>query len=316
MKHFVLRLLIFVIPLGIFAVCIFMLEGGFSDAYYLRLTTSKQKSLVLGTSRAAQGIMPDIVSRNVSEHYSHPVFNYAFTVTHSPYGDAYYASIKNKLDSSSRDGLFIATIDPWSLCVKMTSEDELVFTENDSFIDGVENVSMNPNLDYLLNYYPEPFYNIIFKRLQPGKLRLHDNGWLEVSIKMDSLGAKKRKERQLKRYAKRIPNVQFSETRFAALQKTIELLKRHGDVYLVRLPIDVEMASLEDSLNIDFNNRMKSLETQYKIPYLDMTMQGEKYLYTDGHHLFKKSSRDVSEAIGKWIANLKKSKSTYASSSR
>jgi len=278
-----------------------LFEGGFSDAYYLRLTTPKQQSLVVGTSRAAQGIMPTVLNKMLSGHYTHPVFNYAFTVTHSPYGKAYFKSIKNKLDTTVRDGLFIVTVDPWSLSASRKENETHVFEEQNTFMGGVANVSANPNLDYLLNYYGEPFYTIISDRFFPRPMHLHEDGWLQVTVAMDSNSVAKRKTQQLREYTKKAKELQFSDGRLDFLEKTLGYLKGHGDVFLVRLPVSREMLQVENSLKADFNSSMQSLASRYAIPFLDMTQSCNDCIFNDGHHLNQKSSPEVTAYIAEQI---------------
>ena len=91
-----------------------VLRGGV-DAFYGRFASPAAGSLVLGTSRAAQGIRPAVLAARLAGQFEGPLLNYAFTLTHSPYGPAYLASIRRKLRPGVRHGLFIVAVDPWSL---------------------------------------------------------------------------------------------------------------------------------------------------------------------------------------------------------
>ena len=39
------------------------LTNGYTDPFYLRFTTPKNNNLIIGTSRAAQGIQPEIIRK-------------------------------------------------------------------------------------------------------------------------------------------------------------------------------------------------------------------------------------------------------------
>ena len=91
-----------------------VLRGGV-DAFYGRFASPPAGSLILGTSRAAQGIRPAVLAARLGGQFEGPLLNYAFTLTHSPYGPAYLASIRRKLRPEVRHGLFIVAVDPWSL---------------------------------------------------------------------------------------------------------------------------------------------------------------------------------------------------------
>jgi hypothetical protein len=299
MKKFLIRIVLFALPLAMFAGFVFMIEGGYSDTFYLRFTTPEQTSLILGTSRAAQGIVPDVLASRINA--GHSIFNYAFTVAHSPFGEVYLSSVKKKLSEDGKGGIFIVAVDPWSLSTS-TASTELNFPERDQFLGRMSSVTGNPNLEYLLNFYADPYYKIILRRLKPSQTRLHENGWLEVNVKMDSVHVRSRTERKLTEY--RNTNAEhggFSLARYEALRETIEYLKSRGEVYLVRLPIHPKMEALEKEFMPDFHERMALLTDLTDVPYLDMTLRAQDYLYTDGSHLFKKSAIKASEQIASWI---------------
>ena len=52
--------IIFSIPILIFSALIVLKADGNLDPFYIRFTTPKQKNMILGTSRAAQGLQPSI----------------------------------------------------------------------------------------------------------------------------------------------------------------------------------------------------------------------------------------------------------------
>ena len=61
--------------------------NGRIDPFYLLFTTPAQHSLILGNSRAAQGIVPSIVGASLEPlDFQGEPFNYSFTLSTSPYG--------------------------------------------------------------------------------------------------------------------------------------------------------------------------------------------------------------------------------------
>src|SRR5689334_18034252 len=90
------------------------LANGTTDEYYLRFTTGKQRSMMLGGSRAAQGLHPSVFNNvDAPSLFAGPMYNFAFTMGHSPYGATYREAIARKLDPDTRNGLFILQVDPW-----------------------------------------------------------------------------------------------------------------------------------------------------------------------------------------------------------
>ena len=111
MKKFITKIVL-TIALPIVGLLAFLtLVFGNTDPFYLRFTSPKQQNLILGTSRAAQGLKPEIFRNVLGKDF----FNYSFTNAHTPFGPVYLESIKRKHLEKKR-GIFVIAIEPWSLC--------------------------------------------------------------------------------------------------------------------------------------------------------------------------------------------------------
>ena len=151
MKRFILHILVLSLFVGLSGYLVLMQADGSTDAFYAKFTTPKQQSLIIGSSRAAQGIHPQTINENLPHT---AIYNYAFSRIHTPYGKPYLESIQRKLKPDTKDGLFIVEVNPWSVCKKKGELlDTLHFSEKASFLGTIKNVSANPNLTYLLNFY-------------------------------------------------------------------------------------------------------------------------------------------------------------------
>jgi len=272
-----------------------VLRGGV-DAFYGRFATPPAGSLILGTSRAAQGIRPAVLAARLGGQFEGPLLNYAFTLTHSPYGPAYLASIRRKLRPEVRHGLFIVAVDPWSLSL---TGPEYVFPEDNSFIGQLHEVSQSPNLVYLTRYQTKPLYRLPLD-FATATERLHPDGWLEVNIGLDSAQVRARTARKLLDYRQLAATQHLSAGRLAALRQTIEFLKPHGRVVLVRLPIGLGLRALEQQYQPGFDARMRELATMLAVPYFDYT--AAPYPTTDGNHLQKTASKKFSEQLAADLA--------------
>ena len=91
MKKFIVNICLFLIIVLLTILGVFWQADGKTDPFYLRFTTDKQNSLILGTSRAAQGLLPEVLNSKLNRD---DFFNYSFTLGHSPYGPTYLKSIK------------------------------------------------------------------------------------------------------------------------------------------------------------------------------------------------------------------------------
>jgi hypothetical protein len=161
------------------------LRRGYVDAFYARFASPPAGSLVLGTSRAAQGIKPGVLAARLSGRYQGPWLNYAFTLAESPYGPGYLSSIRRKLAPGTQHGLFILAVDPWSLSMpkKALLAKPLAYPEANSMVSQLRSVSQNPNFDYLAHYLHKPFYQLLLNANTAHVIeRLHPDGWLEIAL--------------------------------------------------------------------------------------------------------------------------------------
>lgn len=262
----------------------------------MRFTTPKQESLIIGTSRAAQGLQPKVFETILNKQ----IYNYAFTVAHSPFGPTYLNSIKKKLKPNTKNGVFIITIDPWSLSSWTNKlNDSSSFRELKLCLANTTIVNINPNPFYLLNNWNDQYYRLLTNRTT--EMFLHNNGWLEVNYNMDSITVQKKTEDMVKTYRqKHLPITKFSSNRYKYLLETINFLQNHGDVYLVRLPIHSALMEVENELMPNFNTKIQEA-VDISSGYLDLTYRNENFRYTDGNHLFKDSGKIVSGIIANWI---------------
>ncbi len=305
MKLLFLKICLFLALLMVGAYFIFSLADGNSDPFYDRFRSSKKNSLILGTSKAAQGLQPAVINPILNRK---DIYNYAFTVAHSPYGPVYLESIKNKLDTTQGNDVFIVTVDPYSVSSRSEDPNDIMdFRENKLALADVRNVNASPNIEYLKDHYPEKYIYLITKKLSyVNDDFLHEDGWYEVNISMEPKLQKERVEGKIPEYREKLKEYKLSVTRFDYLGKTIEFLNRFGEVYLVRLPVSEPFLDFENKLDPYFNQRIKSLSNKYKVPYLNLNLHNNynSFRYTDGNHLYKTSGEEVSGIIGEWIDSI------------
>ena len=287
-----LRLLLLAVAglLGATLLAPVVLKGGV-DAFYGRFTSPPAGSLVLGTSRAAQGIRPAVLTARLGGQFEGPLLNYAFTLTHSPYGPAYLRSIQRKLRPETKNGLFIVAVDPWSLSL---TGPEGAFPEDNSFIGQLHQVSQNPNLAYLTHYQTKPLYRLPLDYATATE-RLHPDGWLEVNIGTDSAQVRARTARKLQDYRRLAASQHLSAGRLQALRQTIQFLKPHGRVVLVRLPVGASLLALEKIYQPGFDQLMRQTAAAQAVPYLDYSAQ--PFATTDGNHLQRAASAAFSQQL-------------------
>lgn len=296
MKRFIIQIIIFLTFIAIGFVWLCTYANGYTDSFYVRFTTPKQENLILGTSRAAQGLQPQYFDSILGKKF----FNYSFTIVHSPFGPTYLNSIKKKLSTNLNNATFIVAVDPWSLSsFNETPNDVSKFREIKHSLKKTPFVNLNPNPIYFFTSYNEDYKSLI-----NGKKKstfLHQNGWLQVNYSInDTLKVKNNIERKIATYKKRTLNTYFSSTRLEYLIKTISFLQKSGKVYLVRLPIHPKMMEIENQLMPNFDATIQKAIDKSD-GYLDLTPKNDLFLYTDGNHLYKDSGKQVSKLVAKWI---------------
>ena len=281
-------------------ICIWVILriNGYNDPFYKRFTTPPQKSLIIGNSRAAQGIQPQVLNNKLNRD---DLYNYSFTLLHSPYGPSYYHSIIKKLNPFTRNGIFIVTVDPWSISSNCTNpNDTTSYRELGLCVNKVKYPNKKPNFDYILNCYDGHFFNLLTQTEK--KTYLHNNGWLEVNVNMDSVAVVNRTNTKIYTYKNNnLPFYNYSSIRMEYLGKIVEKLKKHGKVYIVRLPVCKEILMIDNLVVDNFDQKMHNLANSKKVPYLNLTNLQDNLDFTDGNHLYKSSGMIVSNKIADFI---------------
>ena len=278
--------------------CLYLTADGRSDAYYLRFTSPRQQSLILGTSRAAQGIQPAVINDMLGRD---DVYNFSFTVGTSPYGEAYGELIQRKLaPPDGRPDLFILAVDPWSLSVSCASgPDTLCLEERDRFTGQLRRVASRPNLEYLYHYYDDPLYRIAWPASY--SMEVQADGWLRVDLPMTQEAREANRIAKVEVYRRHARNWRLSPHRIRGLLELISSLRERGEVYLVRLPVDRLMMDIENDYAPGFADSLRSWSAKTATPLLDLTPNNPSYETLDGHHLEQASGRRASRAIAEFI---------------
>lgn len=294
------------------------LANGSTDNFYLRFTSSKQNSLIIGTSRSAQGIHPNILDSVLNLEENNGIYNYSFSINNSSYGKEYYYAIKNKINESAKNGLFIITVDPWAISSDTTLNDNEIDIE--SIFYSKKHYNSYPNYEYLIKNYKKGWGNILLKRIESNILIRNQNslskikgaftylrkdGLLEVYTSMDSTYVKQNIQKKVYNYKTSMSSNKFSKFRFLYLRKTIQLLKKHGEVYLVRMPVHTSLFKIEDSYDPQFDKRIMNLANKTNVDYLNFADNATQYSYTDGNHLYINDAKIFSNQLAERIKILK-----------
>lgn len=308
MRRFILKTLFVV---AIIALCYVGIgyafdAKGFSDWAYKRFTVDRQVSLIVGTSRSAQGIHPAVIDNysSFSQLYAGPMYNFSFTVSASPYGEPYYRAIEKMLRYGEKRGLFILSVDPWGLSY-WNDDNKDNLSERNLCLGKVPLLHCKPNIWYMLNYLN--LRNVLDWRPE-SMMKLQDDGWLRVDFQMEDSVVRKNIKDKLDLYVQY--KVTPSQYRLSWLKKTISLFQQYGDVYLCRVPVYSGMLQLEDVRWPNFDEVMEEIARVHHVPYFNFRYDCESYRTTDGNHLYKddgaRFTQALCDSIATYSSNVKK----------
>jgi hypothetical protein len=275
---------------------VLLIADGTTDPFYLRFTTPRQTSLIIGTSRAAQGILPETLNSALADtSLELPVFNFSFTLMHSPFGRVYLDAIRDKLQPQTKDGLFVVAADPFAVAsVSKDPDDEAAFREAGQLLDSIPSVNGGrPNPAYFLNL-KKGWGTVLASKMGftfTRAKRLHEDGWLEITVPMNSALVRQRIDKKLALFEDNLGRYRISSIRRAFFERTIRFLAAHGRVFIVRLPAIGEVIAVENRLMPSFDRWVEEISERYNAPYLDFSERGDHYAFTDGSHLHKSSGR-------------------------
>ena len=233
---------------------------------YPRVISPQTSSLVIGTSRAAQGVNPEILNGQLSECYpNQDLYNFAFHIDETTYNPSYSEAILKKLLPDSKNGLFILTVDPWAF-----KKEKKIIGELD-----LHSVSTNPNIEFLLRFFDRTWISPV-----PTNYYINDAGRTIVTYKRFTSDAA---ANMLSVYRKMADNYAYSPESEREIISLVQRLQPRGDIYMVRMPVSGEMVQLEDSIMPDFTAKMRNIAAQLDISFFDFIRNPFKT--NDGTHL-------------------------------
>jgi hypothetical protein len=287
----------------VWAACTRLFFNGYTDDYYVRVASPRQAALILGTSRAAQGLVPaEIDARALGA--SAPLYNFAFASSLTRYGRAYFEATERKLSEAAPDraGVFLLEVSPLAISIDVTDARE--FPEQETFVGKLSTFSADPNVEYPF-YAARRGYDIIDRSVRrwrsTTRLFLHDDGWLEVKPVADP-SIELNIRQKLIDYAQAFSVNRHSAERSEYLERTIVRLSPRGRVALLVMPIDPRLRALERSYMPDFDGRMRALAERTGATYLDLGDLDSRVVTNDGNHLRQDSARTVSREVSARLA--------------
>ncbi|EOZ93752.1 hypothetical protein A33Q_3698 [Indibacter alkaliphilus LW1] len=301
-----MKLLIFSIFPLISLFGVFLLENGTADTFYKRVIGEKKKSLVIGTSKAAQGIVPTVINSKLDLKGENSLYNFGFTNIHSPFGESYNSAIRKKLCEATKDGIFIVTVDAWSLSSSLPDPNNRSLMQDEKlFVGKLSSYSAKINLEYLLQHYINSYYEIPLRYFAQNSMHLMDDGWLKATPKIEGDRIKRVYESKVDEYERRGRSVAFSEYRFNKFIELIDFLREKGEVYVVLMPVDDAINTIERSIFPELVEQLYKYCKSIGIPFKDFTVSRTDYTYVDGVHLDYRAAPVFSNDLANWILEVR-----------
>ncbi len=310
MKNFIYKIIIFcTILASTYVFFVDKLSKEYVDPYYNKFS-QEASGLILGLSRASEGVSPSIIEEELSSgQFENPMVNFAMNTVQSSYGEIYLDGIKQKLKSNSKNGIFIVAISPGCFTAPSGMNDENIYNmDKEGIIGKIDNFTSAPNYSYIINTYPQPLYNALHDFDKWEHHTPHPNGWNEITqngrfSKIRESDIDHWKSLTIRYYKRKIKKEQFSNYRLNYLIKTIQYLKTIGNVFIVRLPADNDIIKIENDLWKGFDKQFDSISKQYSVEFLNYSSLGSDYKTYDGSHMLSASAKKFSKLLGKDIKN-------------
>jgi hypothetical protein len=162
------------------------------------------------------------------------------------------------------------------------------FTEAGHPPHNMHFVDKKPNYEYFIkniNYFE---FKAVFKK----DYILEDDGWLKINhLSYDKHRLNAWKKIQMNGFKEMAHVSKPSEYRMKSLDTLVKTLKKYGDVYLLRSPIDEDFLDLENTYFKDFNEKINQVANANNIKYFNFgATTNSHYFAFDGHHLDIKSA--------------------------
>ncbi|PIA77529.1 hypothetical protein BFR04_08805 [Gaetbulibacter sp. 4G1] len=313
LKKFILKLALLVIAfIGLYCFFIDKLSKGYVDEYYNKFT-QEAGGLIIGLSRANEGISPYILEEELKDNLKNtkPIINFAINEAH--FGKIYHESINKKM-LKTNNGLFIISISPGNFTAPYGLDENQIYEFDKKLKMGkINNFTSSPNYDYIINNYGLPLYNTLHELDKWNHRTSHNNGWNEVILKSPNNTITDKdiaywKSLNIKFYNDKAKHEKVAAYRHKWFIKTIKELIGKGNVFLVRMPSDMDILKLENNYWDEFDSEMDSISNFYGVPYFNYSNKSSEYKTYDGSHLESESAKKFTKQLCLDIKDFLKTK--------
>nr|WP_315030692.1 hypothetical protein [uncultured Chryseobacterium sp.] len=296
MKKFLVKILPYCIAVIVMFAVLGSYADGNTDDNYMHFAVKKPQNIILGDSRGSQGVVPSVLKNKLSLDFD----NFSLNIVHSPYGQVYLKALKRKLDPETKAGVFILTVNPWSLSLDRNVKRIEDYPEvRYSPLNDMYTYDCSPNYEYLLKHYTRSWFKIYQERaaVERSNSFLHKDGWMEINVDMNKDSVAARTAKKTLDYEDLARKVELSQDRLRAFDEIINYLRTKGTVYLVRIPPSKSLMEIENKKYPNFSKLLQDISHKQNVRVFDFSKNYGDFEYTDGNHMYKESSKKFTSRI-------------------
>lgn len=233
------------------------------------------------------------------------MYNYAFSIG-VPYGAVYSNSVYRKLKpNKDRNSLFILSVDPFSIGNIYTDKDGGDKRENHSILANIHCVHHNPNIEHI--FEQQMFKRSFYSQRKRGYIDECGRVITFRSSTEDESVVKERVDNFILPYYNNdvLPTYHQSQERVEELRTLIRKLSDNGDVFLVRLPVDISFNDIFDAIYPTFDLDMYRLAEEEDVNYISFTKDCAVYKTTDWVHMYETEGDKFTYALCDSIKNIR-----------
>lgn len=286
----------------------YRLSSNFVDVNYSKFTYASN-SLIIGSSRAHDGVAPQIIDSILGNQLSSPTLNFAFERSQSSFGQTYLDAILKKIDTSKKDGLFIISVNPGSFLISNRFGPNVPKDiDQNTMIGKMTEFNKHPNLEFVRKCYNGALYRSFLPEVE--KLRkVHKNGWIEFRETIGNYTVSETKISEMESHTNQgylllQKHQTISDYRISAFKKTVSTLTKYGNVFVIRMPVNNYFLEKEEAFWPEFNQLMSTISYHNNSPYINYTKTNYKFKMYDGSHMFGNSAKYFTTLLSKDIDSL------------
>jgi len=312
MKVFLTKIILLaLILIGVYAFFVHKLAQGPVDDYYFKFTQESQ-SIVLGLSRAYSGISPSEFDTEISKYGPYaPLTNFALEKFQSPFGETYLNAVKAKIQKKDKPIISLVCVSPGSLTAPVDMDNnQIQESDKKSKLGKVSDYTSYPNYSYIIENYGGALYNALLPEPKNnGQIIVHRNGWREFKLNSKAYDVNEKDIEFNKSFViklhKELENTeQKSHYRVQSLINTIDFLQSKGKVFIIRMPADHDIITLENQHWTGFDSFIDSISAAKRTHYLNYSTSEHSFQTYDGSHLHSKSAKEFSRILANDIGNI------------